>query len=216
MRTLRMDQDRRSRSSQNRFVRQLQTHDIRATGTRVAVEVMVLDFDGRLLSRWLITKSFRSSARVLRHTEAMPDLTAYVSAIPALGATLKLLTSTFGLGLERRARKHAELLAVIPDGVETGRLRTLLADELDAIGKKGEGRLRRKVDGATVAALIFVALVTTPIVWFLWTYPWHFLPSGEVGLPRTLALLVGVFSALLMMAGLGSLWTEPDDEAVKE
>lgn len=143
----------------------------------------------------------------------MPDLTPFVAAIPAVGALLRPLVETFGLGLERRARRHAELLSVVPEGVEAARLRTLLVDELDEIGRRGEGRLRRKLDGASVAALIFVLVVSTAAVWALWTFSWAFLPAGAaVVVPRVLAVVVAVFSALLMMAGLGSLWKEPDDE----
>ena len=140
------------------------------------------------------------------------DLTPFVSAIPAVGALLRPVAETFGLGLERRARRHAELLAVIPDGVDAASLRALLADELTEIGRRDEGRLRRKLDGANLAALIFVLVLSTAVVWALWTFRWAFLPGGSaVTIPRVLAVVVAVFAALLMMAGLGSLWQEADE-----
>lgn len=140
----------------------------------------------------------------------MPDFTPLVAAIPTVGAIVKGLHSYFGGDLERRTKKHVELLAVLPEGVEARELRRLIDDELAELARRDEVRLHRKLDGGSVAAIVLVVIVGTAASTALWLFTPDWGTFWIIAI-RALAVMVGLFSALLVLAGFGELWKDKRD-----
>lgn len=84
------------------------------------------------------------------------DIGPYVALLPVLGGLLRTITTLFGHGLETRARRHAELIAALPEHPDDRPLRELLAAESQRIAEQGHARLNRRVSWSTVAALVMV------------------------------------------------------------
>lgn len=120
---------------------------------------------------------------------------------------IRALYSFFGRDVERRAQRHAELLASLPKGTDTNALESLLRDELAEVTRQGRTRLGRRVDWLTVVTMVVVTVGAGALTWVLWTAPAYFdwPPWGRVA-SRVTAILAGIFGGLLVMAGAGSFY----------
>lgn len=138
---------------------------------------------------------------------AMVDPAAVVASLPSLGLVVKGFISLFDLGLERRARRHAVLLAELPASVEATRLRVLLDGELDELARRGEVRLHRRLDRLTLFTMVLISVAGSALAFGLWVLP-PVLWDWTTAVTRVAACVVGLFAALLVVAGTGDLWKD--------
>lgn len=128
------------------------------------------------------------------------------AAVPQAVALLLFLSAP-----ARRARlvqRHSELLAKLPTKPETlaEPLRVLLAKEVEALAADGKRRLDRKLNKASLAAIVFVAVFGAAASWGLWQLD-HLLF-------RTLAVFIALFGFLLItVGGLPQLFSPPRDKS---
>lgn len=138
----------------------------------------------------------------------MPDpLVATLTAIapPALAIVGKFLLANREPARLKRMKRHGELLEHLPAGAK-GHMERLLGAEAEAYADDQIFRMRRRLDGGTLAALIFVGVLTAGAIVGgfalagLWGWWIHFV-SGTVAL----------FGLLLMIVGVGQVWKMPSD-----
>lgn len=139
-------------------------------------------------------------------------LVAALTAIapPALAVIGKFILSNREPTRLKRMKRHSELLEHLPDEAREHMSR-LLGQEAETYADDQIFRMRRKLDGGTLAALIFVGVLTAGaiVLGFALAGPWgwwiHFV-TGTVAL----------FGLLLMIVGLGQVWKVPGEKAVVE
>lgn len=141
----------------------------------------------------------------------MPNLAPYLAALPAVVASLQVLFTLFGNGLERRLTKHLDMLKKTPTGSEAHQSLSALIDmEAKELHSKLENRLRRKINWATVGTMAVVLMVATPLAWFLWTSGGGW-PSPWSVIAQTISVAVALFATLLVTVGGGQqIWASPD------
>ena len=158
----------------------------------------------------------------------MDDLFAWVltaaPSVPVLGAALKAILDLMpGRRNPRlkRALHLSELLKALPSDLEgSGKeeLREVLDAELSALAQRHSHLARRKINGATVAAMIFVVTVGTGGTWGLvalsaqpWLAPLLVIPV------QIAAVLVAGFAALLMLVGgIPQLWVTDEKDGARK
>lgn len=143
------------------------------------------------------------------------DTTAIITAAigPTLGLIGVLLRSFLGDRSYRKIKKLAELHETLPESSQ-GPSGSLLSDLIEAYAAKTRKKLHRQIDGASIAALVFVG-----IVGFLGTYfsvIWGNSVGGVGGLfIYALAFLVGLTFFLLMLVGVSQIFIYPGDKRYK-
>ncbi len=126
---------------------------------------------------------------------------------------MRTIYAVFGHGLETRARRHAELIAALPEGTDDRQLKELLAAENQRIAEQGHARLNRRVDWSAVAAFVVVLAVTTGVSLGLWQLPQaDVIPGWAAWISRPAAVAVALFGGLLMLAGSLSMFTQTDQK----
>lgn len=128
---------------------------------------------------------------------------ATASVAPILAFVGKLTLERRDPGDFRSLRRHAELRNALPEG-SRDKFDEMLTQESDRYASNRLQKLTRKLHGPSLAALIFVGVLTigvgTPLVmWALVFWPaWI-----AVG-------LVALFGGALMIVGSGQLYRYPD------
>lgn len=112
------------------------------------------------------------------------------------------------MSLHRRASRHADLLAKLPEGVDHEALSQVLADEIAKIARDDRRKLHRRLSWTSVASLTFILLVAIGFAYLLLKIPAWFGWSVWVSYPF-LALL-GLITAMFGVAGLSDLWEYED------
>lgn len=134
-------------------------------------------------------------------------LIAALTAIapPALAIVGKFALANREPARLKRMKRHSDLLEHLPETAK-GHMERLVDSEAKTYADDQIFRMRRKLDGGTLAALIFVGVLTAGAIVAgfalagLWGWWIHFL-SGTVAL----------FGLLLMIVGLGQVWKLPDE-----
>lgn len=143
----------------------------------------------------------------------MADLAPWLAAVPAVGVMIRTLRSALGGDIERRARRHAQLLDAMPESADTAALRETLDAELAEVARRADARLHRKLDGATLAGLLFVAIVAGGGVWLLWSVPVNLgWPAWTLWLSRAGSVFLALFAAGLIAAGAADLFKDSREE----
>jgi len=119
---------------------------------------------------------------------------------PALAILGRLVFSGREPGLWKRLKRHADIYPSLPAKAKA-KFEDMMATEAEVYADAQKRRATRKLDGGTLAALIFVGLVTAAITWGLillatnwWTPLW------------ILVVATAIFGALLLAVGVGKLW----------
>jgi hypothetical protein len=127
------------------------------------------------------------------------------AAAPTLALVGKFLFSDRESSSLRQMKKHAQLLESLP-GDASAHIESMLSVEAQSYASARMRRVRRKLEGGTLAALIFVGIITASLTWLLvWAatnfwFGWWFIAVGAA-----------LFGALLMAVGTGQLWKYPED-----
>ena len=108
----------------------------------------------------------------------------------------------------RRMKRHSELWGLLPTEAKP-HMEKLIVAETKRYADRRVKRSERTLNGATLAALIFVGLATALLTWPLVLLALVFWPAWIA------AALVALFGVLLMIAGTGQLYTYPGDEPRK-
>jgi hypothetical protein len=137
---------------------------------------------------------------------------AFVAALPAVGAFVQVIGQSVGFGGERRLKRHMELLASAPNTVDSSTLQALVEYETALLAQRTHRRLSRKIDWATLATMIFVLAVAALIVLGLWSLSNKEWPSWLTMSFRVVAILVGGFGFLLAAVGSAQFWKDDDGD----
>ncbi len=130
--------------------------------------------------------------------------TALAALVPQV---LALMIAVSGVSAQaRRARlieRHVDLLGKLPDEPKTlaEPLQRLISAEVADMAKSGQLRLDRKVNKATLAAILFIAAAAVAGTWAL-------LQVDSV-LTRVLGVILALFGVLLILAGATQLYAPP-------
>lgn len=118
--------------------------------------------------------------------------------------------------LLKRVIAHAELRKHLDDNLEAkGELDALLTTEIKAMRTREETRLTRKLNGGSVAALIFVAVFGGGLVYGLMAWAATVAGSWFAVILYIVAALVGLFTIALAAVGVGTLYTPPGTDEEK-
>ena len=105
----------------------------------------------------------------------------------------------------RRIKRHAELWQILPEEAGADFARLLNSETSQYVDRRLR-KAERKLNGSTLAALIFVGLLTAGLTWPLVSLALVFWPAW------ILAGAVALFGALLMIVGLGQLYRYPSTD----
>jgi hypothetical protein len=132
-------------------------------------------------------------------------LALVASAIPPLlAASAKFISDGHDGARVRRIKRYVELLQSLPESADAAPIVGQLNAEVTAFAD-GQARLSsRKLDGSTVAALVFVGIMTAGLTWagVYGSLNFHWL----IWLPTGLVAACGV---ALMAVGVGQLYKYP-------
>ena len=123
---------------------------------------------------------------------------------PALAIAGKIVLANREPTQLKRMKRHAELVENLPPGAQT-HMERLLAAEAENYADDQIFRMKRKLDGGTLAALIFVGVLTAGVIVLgfalaaSFSAPWIHFVTGTIA----------AFGLLLMLVGLGQIWKEP-------
>jgi hypothetical protein len=92
----------------------------------------------------------------------------------------------------KRLQEHIELLPSA-DGKAAESLTTLIQDEIAAVAARDRRRLLRKVSWASIAALVFIIILTGPVTAFLFALGewWSYAVGAAIGITGFLFIAVG-------------------------
>ncbi|WP_155896866.1 hypothetical protein [Curtobacterium sp. UNCCL17] len=126
-------------------------------------------------------------------------------APPALAIVGRFLLANREPARLKRMKRHSDLLEHLPETAK-GHMARLVDSEAEAYADDQIFRMRRKLDGGTLAALILVGVLTAGVIVAgfslagLWGWWIHFVTG-----------LIALFGLLLMIAGRGQVWKLPDE-----
>lgn len=136
------------------------------------------------------------------------------TAIAAAGAAARVGASFLGPGnrLERRIRRHIDLLEHLPAGSDKAQLAELIDQEVAKVVDRDRRWISRKLDGGNLAAMIVVSVLGAALATGAWVLGVH--------LGGWLKIALGILSALILLAtllfaGIGGgtqLWKSDDAE----
>lgn len=124
-------------------------------------------------------------------------------AVPVLGLAGRLVTRPGSKQRSRRLQEHCELRDSVPENLRDP-LDNLIEAEIQSLCDAEKRRIARKIDGATVAALIFVSLVGAAALTggFALSHWWSI----------TLGVVIAIAAILLIAAGSPQIYQYPEDE----
>lgn len=130
-----------------------------------------------------------------------------VSAVAGIGGLVyKFYAADREPGAVRSMRRHAALIETLPEDARPS-VAALIKQEADLYSKRMLRRGTRKVDGGTVGTIIFIAVVTSGLV-----YPVTLLALHAWGWWILVVLIAGLGIALIL-AGSREVYTYGDDAA---
>ncbi|PZF61891.1 hypothetical protein DEJ33_15775 [Curtobacterium sp. MCPF17_047] len=124
---------------------------------------------------------------------------------PALAVAGKIALSNREPTQLKRMKRHSDLLEHLPADAQV-HMERLLAAESENYADDQIFRMKRKLDGGSLAALIFVGVLTAGVIVAGFALagvlhaPWVHFITGTVAL----------FGLLLMIVGLGQVWKDPE------
>jgi hypothetical protein len=116
-----------------------------------------------------------------------------LGALPAIAAFLKLLWPSGDRSLHGTVKRMAETAAALPDGTEKKHFEKELGMMAHELAFRESRRVRRRWEGSSIAAVVFVVLVGGGLTWFL-------LGTGFIAW-QVVGVAVAVFAAALVAAG---------------
>lgn len=119
---------------------------------------------------------------------------------PALAIVGRLIFSGREPGLWKRIKRHSDIYAALPDKAKA-EFEGMMIAEAKVYATAQKRRATRTLDGGTLAALIFVGLLTAALTWAaIWAATTFWSPLW------VLAGAIALFGALLLLVGVGQLW----------
>lgn len=125
--------------------------------------------------------------------DASTPFTLVLAALPALAVVIKTLWPGESRGLAHRLTRTLEVVGRMPDGEGKAALQAAAHKMASQLAWSEDRRMRRRVDGGSVFAVIVVVVLGGGLAGLLWQVDNIF--------TRVAAVLIALFAVLLVVVG---------------